>query len=249
MSGLTDPYLKLGRAKIHLDTLKREIDAFQSGKPYEITSYDDPEWQLYVMTFRLFDVPDDISLIAGDSLYCLRSCLDQIVWALAKRLGGIANPTYTQFPVMEVDNSDLRKRFNSQTEGIPEIATDAIRRFQPYHRGTSYKSHPLWRLNALGNIDKHRRIPANGSEMVVFFPNAAREFVSAEVVDDNHSRISVPLAHKDKLQLQPNITFKVNFGQGHPADPDSLVEASDGLWEIHDFIRDTVLPAFIRFLP
>ncbi len=237
MSGLTDPYLKLGRAKLHLDNLKSEIDTFRAGKPYEITSYDDLERQQYVMTFRLFDVPDNVSLIAGDSLYCMRSSLGQLIWALAKRLGGIVNPTHTQFPVIDIDNSDGRKRFDTQTAGIPDNVLEVIKGFQPYRRGTAYKSHPLWRLNALGNIDKHRRIPANGSEMVVYLPNAAREFVSAEVVDDIQSRISVPLIHKDKLQLQPTITFNINFGQGHPADADSLVEGMEGLCAIHDFFE------------
>lgn len=71
MSGLTDPYLTLGRAKVHLDSLKGCIDTFRSGKPYEIKSYDDLKRQEYVMEFHLADVPDDISLIAGDSLYCM----------------------------------------------------------------------------------------------------------------------------------------------------------------------------------
>ncbi len=85
MSGLSDPYLKIGRAKFHLDNLNREIDTFHSSEPYEIKSYDDLERQEYVRTFRLFDVPDDISLIAGDALYCLRSSLDQVACGLGKQ--------------------------------------------------------------------------------------------------------------------------------------------------------------------
>src|SRR5258708_35499134 len=137
MSGLTDPYLKIGRAKVHLDSLQSEIHSFQAGKPYEITAYDDLERQLYVMTFRLLDVPDNISLVAGDSLYCLRSSLDQIVWALAKRLGGITNPTHTQFPVIDIDNSEGRKRLNAQTEEIPDKAVEALNGFQPDRRRAS----------------------------------------------------------------------------------------------------------------
>jgi hypothetical protein len=60
--------------------------------------------------------------------------------------------------------------------------------------------------------------------------------------------VSIPIAHKDKLQLDPRITVTVNFGGGDPAiDPDALVENRDGLWEIYNFVGDKVLPRFVRF--
>jgi len=54
-----------------------------------------------------------------------------------------------------------------------------------------------------------------------------------------------------KLQLDPSIGFKVNFGQGDARHPDELTVCEDGkaLWEIYKFVADVVLPGFLRFFP
>jgi hypothetical protein len=99
------------------------------------------------------------------------------------------------------------------------------------------------------NLDKHRRIPANGGEILVHLPRATRQLVTVESFDDSRI-ISAPLAHEDKLQLHPRITVTVNFGGGDPViDPNALVENRDGLMEIYKFVADTVLPRFVRFFP
>ncbi len=249
MSGLLDPYLKLGRAETHLKSLDVQLKAFQKENPYTITREDDLKTQRHILKTKLAEVPDDITLAVGDALYCMRASLDQLVWSLAKRCGGLVNPSHTQFPNMEVNNSRWRKVFDTQTRGVPDLAIEAIRSLQPYHRGVAFKAHLLWRLHALCNTDKHRRIPANGSEMTLWFPRAIKELVTIETFDD-YGITSVPLAMKDKLQFHPRITFQVNFGWGDAAtDPDSVSETSKDFWEMHDFIRDTVLPRFIRFFP
>lgn len=260
--GLVDPYLKLGRAKKHLDTLDDLLKEFTGDKAYTVTFYDDLKEQRHVMECKLHDVPDDICLTVGDVFYNMRSCLDQIVWSLAFRIGKIIDPDYTQFPVMEVDNSASRKRLRQQTEGVPEPARDQIMALQPYHRGNAYKSHPIWRLDAMCNLDKHRRIPANGSEAIFKFPKIAQGDIlgiqphgKGVVIEapldlriealDNCHKLSVPLRYKGKLQLDPSVPFKVNFG-GTAA---SFTEDRNGIGEIYQFVSDAVLPKFMRFFP
>src|SRR5271165_6791716 len=172
--GLVDSYLKLGRAKKHMDALDALLKQFTGEKAYTLTRYDDLEQQRHCLKIKLHDVPDDICLTVGDLFYNMRSCLDQLVWSLAHRVGRILDPDYTQFPVMESDNSPCRKRFRNQTEGVPDAAREEILLLQPYHRGDAYKAHPLWRLDAMCNLDKHRRIPANGSEIIPTFSNLTR---------------------------------------------------------------------------
>jgi hypothetical protein len=71
-----------------------------------------------------------------------------------------------------------------------------------------------------------------------------------EAFDDCHI-VSVPLADKRKLQLNPSIIFKVNFGQGDARHPDKFTVCEDGkgLWDIYKFVADVVLPGFLRFFP
>jgi len=248
MPGLLDPYLKLGRSKMHLDALDVELEKFiGKGKAYALDRYDDLANQRHVLRFKLNDVPDPPSLIVGDALYCMRSALDQLVWSLAKLT--VTIPAHTQFPIFDrpLDNPDSIGRFESQTRGVPDAAVAEIKAFQPYHGAASYKAHPLWRLNAMCNLDKHRRIPANGGEILVHLPQGMTKLATIENLDDCLI-VSIPIAHKDKLQLDPRITVTVNFGGGDPViDPDALVENRDGLWEIYNFVGDKVLPRFVRF--
>jgi hypothetical protein len=261
MHGMVDPYLKIGRALSHLDALDELLKAFTGDKAYTIARYDDLENQRHVLQVKLLDVPDPICLTVGDAFYNMRSCLDQLVWSLAYRVGGILDPNNTQFPVIETDTPKLQERFMAQTKGVPDPAIDEILALQPYHRGDAYKAHPLWRLNAMCNLDKHRRIPANGSEAILNFPNIARGIVGVQhvgthkIIDipldlrmdafDDGYVLSVPLANKDKLQLNPSISFKVNFG----GNVSGFSEDRVGIEDIYNFICDIVLPRFLRFFP
>jgi hypothetical protein len=172
---LADPYLKLGRAKMHLDALDVLLKEFTGPKAYTFRRYEDLKQKRYCFECKLLDVPDDACLTVGDAFYNMRSCLDQIVWSLSGLT--LANPPQTtQFPIFDHLPSATKdiERFDRQVAGVPTKAIEQIKSLQPYHRGDSYKAHPLWRLNAICNLDKHRRIPANGSEVVVTFPNITK---------------------------------------------------------------------------
>ena len=114
---LVDPYLKTARAREHLDSLRREIQAFRESKPYTFEAEDDLVQNRYRVRVRMADLPDRVSLIAGDVFYCLRSSLDQLVYALAKT--ATRDPERTQFPIIDRWNSQARKRFEQQTRGVP----------------------------------------------------------------------------------------------------------------------------------
>jgi hypothetical protein len=176
----------------------------------------------------------------------MRASLDQLVWGLA-RLKGI--PRRAAFPI--VDGPVLTKSklasFNDNLVDVPAEAICEIDALQPYHRGTAYKSHPLWRLDEICNLDKHRRIPANGSASVMQFPNLTAEdtangIMTVEVSDDCFVA-SVPIALKHKLDFNPTMQYKVEFG----GDVSGISEGYGGLFEIYKFVADSVLPRFTRF--
>ncbi len=248
MSGIVDPYLKLTRAKKHLDDLDAELAAFKaSAKGYRIERADDVENQCHVIKVWLLDAPDQLSLVAGDAFFCMRSALDQLVWSLAKLT--VSTPQRTQFPILS-EPASSQKEFRRGLGGVPEDAIHEIEALQPHHRGAAFSRHPLWRLNTLCNIDKHRRIPVNGSELMVNFDRSVRrEDVQCHTTDDHHV-MSIPLSMKDRVAVNPSVTFKVNFGQGNPEDPadtDSVSESREGIWEIYNFVGEIVLPRFARF--
>jgi len=97
------------------------------------------------------------------------------------------------------------------------------------------------------NLDKHRRIPADGSRSIIHFPNLsepdrANGIISIEALED-HFVASVPLALKHKLDFKDTMQFAVNFG----GDTSGISEGYGGLVEIYKFVADSVLPRFTRF--
>src|SRR6266852_1906168 len=155
-TGLTDPYLKLDWAQRHLKAMDDDLLAFHKSNPCRFTGEDDLTNQRYNLRVDLDDVPDHICLRCGDAFYCMRACLDQLVWRLAKL--NVTIPDRTQFPIIEDWNSDTLGRFKDNLRDVPPDAIAIIRDLQPANRPASAKENLLWRLNAMCNLDKHRRI-------------------------------------------------------------------------------------------
>jgi hypothetical protein len=167
-TGLTDPILKLDWAKKHLDTLDADLLAFHNSKPCRFFASEDLENQRYILRVELKDVPDDIPLRCGDAFYCMRSCLDQLVWRLASLK--VAVPGRTQFPIIERWDSYGNSKFIDSLPDVPGEAVAIIRDLQPASRSHPPEAHLLWRLNAICNLDKHRKIPAHGRHQTPYAP-------------------------------------------------------------------------------
>jgi len=240
--GMADAYSKIGWAKEHLDTLKRELISFYAATPpkaYTITREDDVERERHIIKLLFHDIPPRICLIAGDAVYSMRAALDQTIWALA-RLKGL--PGRTEFPIITVWNHEGRRRFANQVIGVPDTAIGDIQALQPYHRGDAFKGHPLWRLDEICNLDKHRRIPAHGTEVRGMISGNAN-FITHEATD-NCVVVTIPLAQKDEIRFDPKPPVEVIFGGDS-----GITERFDDLMGIHNFVANEVLPRFNRFFP
>jgi hypothetical protein len=242
---LADPKLKTTRAKVHLEALRNELDAFYKSKPYTFVPEDDVERGRYCIRVEIGPIPDNIWLIAGDLFYCLRASLDQLVFSLAQIT--IPYPAGTQFPILDQDiafNKKVRKRFEGQTLGVTADAVQVIESLQPYHRRhtAAIRSHLLWRLNWMSNIDKHRRIPVHGGELLFtpHFPSSALPFVE---LDNDNAMVRFPARFKGQVRLDPDVSFKVVFGDLS----DGIACDFGGIEQIYNFVADDVIPRFARF--
>ena len=235
---LADPYLKTTRAREHLDALWEEVKAFSETQPCALVINDDAKNQRCRIDVRIKDVPDRIPLIVGDVFYNLRAALDQLVWCLAKLT--LPYPKDTQFPIREKPDPGLIAR---RTAGVPAKAVAIIESLQPYHRGNAQKSHLLWRLNKMCNIDKHMRIPVHSTAVWFQFPESIMKFAHFE----NNDTMNIPLSLKAELKiymtLNPNVPLEVIFGDSFWG-----VECQGGdIKEIYDFVADNVIPRFACF--
>jgi hypothetical protein len=171
--------LKLSRAQHHLERCDRVISDWTKAADESVIEEPNPKdpgthgaW---------IDPPpfpaDDVSLIAGDSLQCFRTALDHLALELAT---ANASPLpdgiekRSEFPIFSDENGGGSSRFHERrskgpkageptpTSGLAKIAgmdpaaQASIERLQPYHRGEAFAEDPLWRLQELNRIDKHR---------------------------------------------------------------------------------------------
>jgi hypothetical protein len=241
MSGLADSYLKLNWAKRHLEELDVELEAYHNSDPCQFSTKDETETQQYFLRIDLKTIPDALALRCGDAFYCMRASLDQLVWRLAKLTVDL--PRQTQFPIIERWTADTRKRFDSWLTDVPADAISVIQELQPANSPAPPEAHILWKLHAMCNLDKHRRIPANGAQIQFHYPPGTDPiFVHSRSFKDG-LELSVPLAEKSKLQLPPSVTFQVVFGDIQS----KVVLGPLDIRSIYDFISDSVLPRFVRF--
>lgn len=166
---LTGAWLKVARAREHLDALQAELAGLVI-HPYRIVGqYEDetPEGRGHIV-FR-FEVRTDIGriprrlgVIAADAIHNLRSALDLLAWQLA--IAGTGPGPRTQFPIFE-DADDYQRHEEALLKGIAVGDRAAIERLQPYHIKAdrlagravpgSELSAMLMIVGRLDNVDKH----------------------------------------------------------------------------------------------
>jgi hypothetical protein len=241
---LVDPYLKTTRAKLHLEDLRERL-AFFGKEPCEFLREDDAKNGLHIIRMKVKDISDEIPLVFGDLLYCLRSSLDQLVWCLAKINATPGYPKKTQFPILQ--ERDI-PRFNKQTSGVPAKALEIIESLQPYNAPTpdGIREHLLWRLNKLCNIDKHTRIPVHGTTGIVtwdtFVPFGSDKILLTQF--DDNAEMKFPLSLKSQVALNPRTPeFRVMFGDMYWKVQCDFA----GIEAIYEFVANSVIPRFAGF--
>jgi hypothetical protein len=160
--GLDGPRLKLGRANVHLESLKEQVQRFIDGNPYGAVAEYDGQTEKCVLRTQIFvPPPQDWGIIIGDIAHNLRSALDQLVWQLA--CTQTATPfDKTAFPIFDVFTK-YRDNGRIVIQNLTPRQKTLVRRLQPYHRGNRAIEHPLWLLQNINNTDKHRVIQTIGA--------------------------------------------------------------------------------------
>lgn len=240
--GLAHTKLKIGRAYLHFEELKR-VEAEYREHAYSITRHDDKSNGIHRVAIEQAVTPDKLGALPGEFAYCLRSALDHLAWQLALLTTDSPNAK-TCFPIYEsipVKNS----RYWDSISDIPVPASTVIQELQPFNRGTSFKDDLLWQLNKLCNIDKHQVIAVGCTLFQIRIDGVTK----ARRKDFNHAiEIAVPLAEKEQLRLDVSIPG-VKFGEPIDAtDGSSPFEIGiERFGEIFNYVRYKLIPRFENF--
>lgn len=170
--------VKLRQAERHIGYLARQIADFRSSAPYTLTPETTEAPGRFAYRVRRRPIPVEFSAIVGDVLNNLRAALESASYEIARRgQGGSLLPEQESAPAFPICVTPKRfeEFFTRSHRGVlyDQQARDSLRTVQPFalaekasaggsDPGGSYeedaKYDPLYRLNTLWNIDKHRRL-------------------------------------------------------------------------------------------
>jgi hypothetical protein len=271
---------KLDRAYENFESFKQEVNSWVEAEPYVIVDEPNPnppinkpaDWLMHHRQFRLVSidpVPERLSLIIGDCLFNARSALDHLAFALANKFTPNmtqAQITGSEFPITADAPMDARSEAR-KIGCIDPTAQTVIQALQPHHRGSDYRTHPLWRLHEFNRIDKHRLLTVVVAEPFATDPNGVRMKCVGFIGHDRMKEYQIiyAAAHVDVLEpdavlfrygvvnakspddvkMQPSLSLEIAFGQTSPLPFEPAIPT---LQATLDFVRDTVVAPLAKFL-
>jgi len=259
---LTSATLKRRRAKEHLDNLKARIEAFTNETSQSVTADFNEQSREYVLYAHIGGEPDrSWPLLVGEFLHNLRSSLDAIMWQLA--IPNPVNPSAIQFPIFKdaVERREAGRRISGydksglrQLQDVDPTAEPVVKALQPcFAKGP--EAHPLWILNQLNNIDKHRTVLLAVAQVgIAGFayrrgdPSDVTILNSPEGALENGAEIyRLRIREGSDVQLQPSVSFKVALWKSGTVMDEWPI--TNVLGDLYRFVNQEVFPAFKQFFP
>jgi hypothetical protein len=218
---------KLKRADENIDNLNTEIERFIQGGLYPVIPHPNSEtWNEALSYHRDKVIPLRFSVLAGEVVHHLRSCLDHIVWYFSIPNLTPKIETSIEFPIFEIDpynppDSKKIALYERKIKGItnPNVLF-LIDAMQPYNVRADVADHALLIVHNMDRFDKHRELVIVSSSVAVNFPPGMEDIQRKA---DLFSQGKLPkseflaLSHalNENANASPGIAFR-NFGQRSP---------------------------------
>jgi len=256
--GQPSVWLKIERAKEHINDLEARTHGFFEPAPYDLVSERDSETEEIVFRFQRLphakDIPPLWGCIAADAIQNLRSTLD-ILWrrATVTSTKGSGRRRGMYFPFLGPDI--LKARLKRAKEPALKAALNIASTFKPYKGGNYY----LWLLNEMSRIDKHE-IPvlviAAFRRGHIFagtrnwrergFVKHGMEVMQFSLIEDGQEFARLPGGYRrltqDETGKKDEFTFTIAFDEGGPAKGEAVLPT------LHEFLSVTnaIAEAFRR---
>jgi hypothetical protein len=209
---------KLIRADENIRNLQSEVSRFFQECEYPVMpKLDDQRFSDALQYHKNLVIPPRFSVLVGEIIHHLRSCLDNVVWYLSctenltrrerKQIG---------FPILN-KRSRLKNQVAAYKGKIKRVkstrALKIILGHQPY-KGAG-ESEALWVINELNIIDKHQGlvIISTGGRFETTSPALANEF--REYMQSEGRQFTAEMRRKmdEHSSVRPQIAFG-DFGRG-----------------------------------
>lgn len=238
---------KVDRAKEHLLKFDDELHAYLDLDPLAVVRQIQPDGETSVIAVQVTtEPPVSLSVLVGEIAHQLRSAVDHIASGLVLAAGN--TPTRrTSFPVCKTRPNRL-----TVDGGVASEALAIVDELQPYQQSAP-TAHPLYVLNELWNVDKHRNLhltalmltntqvflsPPDGSSLV------GGQFQTRAVGDDGIIgvfRFANGEINPDLELAAMGLSF-VALGEPGPWPNDQPVQSL--LEHLYNFVSKEMLPRF-----
>jgi hypothetical protein len=198
MPSLADAYARLERADEHLSevhalaqqicTAQAEATRVQVAPGMTLMSGE--LGQVFFVESANTPIAGRLSVLVGDSVNCLRSCLDYLVGELAELDSG-SRMSRTQFPV-EQSADAFRGRRQSFLNGVSDAHVTHIELLQPYN-GTSWTA----KLSRMSNWDKHNKLVLVAHDYLL-----GGRVTTGETSDSGEMPIQLQISLQPSLRVQ-----------------------------------------------
>jgi hypothetical protein len=224
---------KLKRANENIRNLDAEIAGFFQECRYPVVPENNNELLLDAIKYhQQLVIPPRFSVLVGEIIHHLRSCLDHVVWIFSCEEYRVSKFRKIEFSIFEKRPVDKMSRslYEGKIKGItnPQVLS-LIEQLQPYNTLDPVES-PLFIIHNFDVIDKHR-------ELVVFSTAGIREipkhidavFESYKSAHPELTSADLAMKFKGHGKLVPNIAFS-NFAR-REAEP-----VIEGLVELFNYV-------------
>jgi len=208
----------LRRANHHITNLKSEIGTFAADKPYTYIIERDSKTgrDAHIARFNAA-LSDDLSCIMFDAVNNLRSCLDQMTWAIQVKHSGSKNAAH--FPFAS-DAAHWPNKING-LKNLPREIVTLFEAFKAYKGGDD----TLFALNYIANTKKHALlIPHTFGEATLRLPG--EPFYGTRVLRStsfNADKNEIVLfLTEPQHQAQAEFTYSIVI-----SDPEEVVQGKD----------------------
>lgn len=239
MSGLESAKLKLVWAAAHIEAVRKAVRDYTADEPSGIARKSDGSHKLKYVE----PPPPAISILAGETVYQIRSALDYVAFELVK-----LNPNRVALPVGWREKCAFPLRFKKKSPvsfdktlpGITPKASTFIESVQPYHRRNPGKV--LRMLAILSNIDKHRHLNLTKGQVL---DRTINRGVPIHCVDGGTRLESFVTGHvRVQGSFQPFVSFNERtLGKGTAAR-----SIEDVLQACLDTVEKDIIPVFEKLL-
>ncbi|MGA3325742.1 MAG: hypothetical protein ABSF45_14820 [Terriglobia bacterium] len=256
--GMKSAKFKLLRAAKHLRAIKRCISAYGASEPHKIIAKSKGKKKLNIPA----PPPKEVSLIAGEMVYQMRSALDHLAFEVIKLNPRIATispkwDTHCEFPLRVLlpkncSSPIAKSAFSRELPGISDKAFAFIESVQPYYSSGGINN-CLRFLFHLSNIDKHRRMNlvrtrVRKNEIIRFSSGLTSR--STQALD--HGTMIEPSSgwNESDKPVYVNRRFRpfVAFNERHYLGDATDLPVDYLLKLILDQINLVIVPAFERFI-